>query len=343
MRKRHLISPYNQRSKWRFLLILIPVVLLGGAFLLWQLYLPGYLKRKLEAEVKNLEIASLEIGILPLEVRLHGIRLRQGDTRDSAVHVDAAHAEIPVHLSSFTSHEWHFGKIHAVEAHVTLWEGPLHFPEKEEPKGEPFLFDYEGAHIENASFTYRKDFPKGAAYIRFPRVEVRAEPYGNYGEAAKGPAQASATALFEKSGMVDLKVKAWLFEKGPKVDVALQLQGQNLSEVNEYFEPADGATLEGILLDGKAHVTVEGRRAEGQVETRFKDLKIRFKSYPNKRSGFSAFLNNLGAAIKVKDENIRDKEAAKEKGVVTARHDNESVVSFIIRTMKEAAILIATD
>ncbi|MGZ3707045.1 MAG: hypothetical protein ACXVA8_13530, partial [Bdellovibrionota bacterium] len=133
---------------------------------------------------------------------------------------------------------------------------------------------------------------------------------------------------------------AAFFAASPNVKVDLALDGQNLSDVNPYFEVEEGVTLNGRVLRSHSLVSLKDTAAKGDVEVAYEGLKLKFHSNRH-RGGLSALLDNLGVTIKVKGENSGDIRSKREREVETRRHPRESVVSFILRTMREAAMRVA--
>ncbi len=306
------------------------------------LWLPGWLKPRIEAAVNGMELDSLAVTVAPPSLVLHGARLRDGDPRDSAVFARAERVVVPLDWRSLFSDPWRFGVIHASGVSVTVHEGDAHFPRGDGQTSllPPFLC--EGIRVDDAAFNYRKDSRAGAAVLRLAQVTAKAEAFGNFGEWRARAAEAEARALLEKSGQVKLRVAAWLHENEPRVEVDLSIHGQKLASVNPYFEPEEGVTLRGLLLSSRALVKVRGWRAEGNVEANYAGLAIKFHKNRH-RGGLDALLLNLGAALKLDQANTEESRLERLGAVVTTRHPRESIVSFILRTMREAALRVATN
>lgn len=302
---------------------------------------PRWLKPQIEGAVSGLKIEALSLGLFPIGLSFHGVHLKNGDPRDSAVFMEADSLFVPIGLNNLFRQRWLIGTIVARGVRVTVHEGDAHFPkfEKKSAPLPPFLCD--GIRVDDAAFIYRKDSPAGSAFIRLPEVSAEALAFGNYGEWREQPAEAGARAVLEQSGKVMLRVKAWLYEQGPHAEVDLRIDDQILSQVNGYFEPEEGVTLKGRLLSSRALVKVKANQATGDLEAKYAGLEIDFHKNRH-RGGFEALLLNLGAEVKLDKKNTEETRRERLGAVVTQRHARESVVSFILRTMREAALQVAT-
>ncbi len=307
------------------------------------------LKEELESgaadacEPCKLRVEELSFGVSPPRVILSGIKFESGDPRDSAVSFEAEQIVVPVPPRNLGgSGPWHLGLVRISGIQVLVHEGDLTLPKKKkEEGGEPLQLEVEGVEVTAASFTYRKDSPAGAAKIHLPELSAEISEFGTYGEWLEKKIEGKAEASLESSGKVALITSTLIGVEGPWVDVDLRIRGQNLKELNAYFRPEEGVTMSGKLLDSRAVVNVRNEQAIGNVEVRYEGLAIMF--HPNRhRGGLSAILTNLGALIKVNKGNSGEPRRDRGGAVVVRRHAKESVVSFILRAMREVALRVAT-
>jgi hypothetical protein len=327
---------------------LVAVILLCAAFVMCVEFIAGPLLRpRLQTAVNQscghcqLEIGSLDLGLFPPRAILGGVTYREGDPRDSLLVAQAKITVVPVPLSNLAGHSWHVGVISVEGANVLVEEGNKKFAKPPSALGEKTDIQFGGAIIPHAEFTYRYNTPAGPALIRVHEVDARAGPFGT-GESSKDLAiDATADARLQNSGKVSLSVSAAFFAETPTCDVDLRLTGQNLSEVNSYFDVEDGVQLSGKLIDARGIAKIRGKRGEGDVTASFAGLGVHFRP-SRERGGLLAFFENLGAKVKMKGANFADPRSAKERQVVTTRHEGESVVGMVLRTLKEAALRVAS-
>ena len=325
----------------------VALFLCAGFVLAVELVAGSLARPRVEAAVNHscghceLQIGSLDFGLFPPRAIVGGITYREGDPRDSLLVAQAKVVEVPVPLSNLRSGPWRIGVIDVKGASVLLEEGDSHFPKPPTAPGKEQGFDFYGLALHHAEFTYRKNTPAGPALIRVHEIDAHAGPFGT-GEKSKDlPVDATADARLEGSGKVSLSVSAAFFADSPSCEVDLRLTGQNLSEMNAYFGVADGVLLSGRLIDSRGIAKIQGKRGEGDVTVTFEKLGVHFRA-DRHRGGLLAFFENLGAKVKVKGGNFADPRSAKERQVVTERHAGESVVSMILRTLKEAALRVAS-
>lgn len=311
--------------------------------------LSNRVKEELESAVSaacepcELTIESAGLGFSPPALRLSGIRFRQGDPRDSAVIAEVDSAVIPVPLNNLSGAPWLLGTIRLSGLHVTVHEGDLSLKKKERPpsEGKPLELKVAGITVSEGAFTYRKDSPAGSGFIRLTEIAADIGPFGTYGDWLQKPLTGEAVATLERSGRVDLKVASRLDKEGPFVDVSLSVKALKLREMNAYFRPEEGVSLGGHLVDAEGKVKVRDRSADGLVVARYEGLELEFHANRH-RGALEALFTNLGAAVKVNKGNSGEPRRERIEAVVTRRHERETVVSFILRTLKEAMLRVAT-
>lgn len=308
----------------------------------------NWLKGEVEKSVAEacdpcqLLIGELSLGISPPRVVAKHITFEQGDPRDSAVSAEAEELVMPIPWSNLGGGPLYLGRARVSGLSVTLHEGDSSFPKKEKPAAEEGKgFESDGILVSGASFTYRKDSPAGASTIRLHEISAEIGPFGSFGHWKGKEISAKAEATLENSGKVNLGVDARLEEEGPWVDVDLRLRGQSLKEMNRYFRKEEGVSLDGRLLESRGVVKVRNAQAEGHVVAKYEGLKVQFHANRH-RGALSAIFTNLGVAVAVNKGNSGEPREDRQSAVVTRRHKKESVVGFILRTLKEAVLRVAS-
>lgn len=286
------------------------------------------------------KIGSLEFGLFPPRAILGGVSYREGDRRDSLLGAQARLAVVPLPLSNLKPGPWRIGLIILQDVNVTLEESSEKFPKPPSAPKKDERFEFAGVLVRNAEFIYRNFTPAGPAVIQVHDISASAGPFCIAENCKNQAIDAHADARLENSGKVDLTVSAAFFADSPHVDVDLKLAGQDLKDVDPYFSVSDGIQLEGKLISARGVVKVRGTRGEGDALVNFANLGVHCRA-DRHRSGLLAFFENLGAKVKLKSANFTDPRSAKEHQVVTERHSGESVVSLILRTLKEAALRVA--
>jgi hypothetical protein len=329
-------------------LVVIAVALFLCAVLIVgvEAYAGSFFRSRLQRAVNEscghceLVIGSLDFGLFPPRAVLGGVAYREGDQRDSLIGVAVREVLVPLPLKNLAGGPWRVGVITLSGLSVTLEEGAQNFPHPAKSRERKIDLSFAGVLVSGAEFTYRFIAKGAIAVIQVHDIDASVEPFSTAEQDKDHPLEAHALARLENSGRVDLTVAAAFFADTPHADVDLKLSGQKLAELNPYFRPTGGFELEGLLLDAHGIGKVRGSKGEGDVLVTFNNLGVHFHSNQH-RGGLLAFFENLGAKIKLKGGNLEAPRSAKERQVVTERHDRESVVSFILRTLKEAALRVA--
>jgi len=108
-----------------------------------------------------------------------------------------------------------------------------------------------------------------------------------------------------------------------------------------FFLPEAGLKLSGLLHEGEAKVAIRENRAHSTVSATFEKLEFDVKPTPT-RSGLQAFIANVVTSLGMGGQNLYDKPEDRKKTAELTREADESVIAFILRGMKEAALKIPT-
>jgi len=95
------------------------------------------------------------------------------------------------------------------------------------------------------------------------------------------------------------------------------------------------------LHEGKAAVNVTGASLKSEVSVVYQGLDVIF-SANRERSGATAFFSNLLRGLKIDDQNTTEPRYDQKRTAALQRKKGESIVSFILRGMKEAALEVAS-
>ena len=117
------------------------------------------------------------------------------------------------------------------------------------------------------------------------------------------------------------------------------LNHQNLTDINRFFLPNDGLELRGELVEGKSQVKVNGGSLSAFALAHYKDFNVVIRKNQD-RGGLSAFFQNLMASLKMRKQNLESKNANRTGRATLKRERGQSIVSFILSGMKEAALKI---
>ncbi|MGE3262107.1 MAG: hypothetical protein AB7K68_10035 [Bacteriovoracia bacterium] len=203
--------------------------------------------------------------------------------------------------------------------------------------GPQALFAIRGITFSDSTFTYEIREKGKFGRVRLDKIQASISALGTFPELKDQPVVGKAKARLEQSGQVDLEVEAPLFRDIPKVLVKLSLADQRLPELNEYFTPIDGVELSGRVIQGNASAEVDGKLLSAWADIRYEKFDVRFLR-TKQRGGLKAFLSNIVADLKLDPKKV----TADSKSVGIHRRPLESMVSFVLRGLKEAALKVAT-
>ncbi|MGZ3694077.1 MAG: hypothetical protein ACXWQO_07745 [Bdellovibrionota bacterium] len=218
-------------------------------------------------------------------------------------------------------------------ADIKIKEIAGHNPPSPPPES---AFAVRGIEVEDSTFTYEIREKGKFGRVRLDGISASISPFGTMAELHDQRVIGKAKARLEHSGQVDLEVDAALFSPEPSVRVKLSLSGQKLAELNEYFTPIDGVELAGEVLKGNASAEIHGKNLSAWADIRYEKFDVHFNK-TKQRGGLKAFLSNIVADLKLDPKKI----GPDAKSVGIQRRKLESIVSFILRGLKEAALRVA--
>lgn len=308
------------------------LVLVAGALLSFR---AGSLV-KLALNRAGCEFAAAEssLSYFPPRFVAKGISFRQGSEAATAIRAEVAAAEFPLSLWALAFGEIRLGKVVLHEPRVEVIEGD----ERGTGGGPAPDLLVEGVEIRGGDFRYRRVYPGRQATIRVHEIQ------GEVGRIDARSAERTpgrVTARLEGSGAVDLSVSAAYFAASPDVEVELSIRGQKLADLNPYFIPADGIELFGTLESGRGQVSLRGADIRAAVTAKYSGFDVLTRA-TRQRSRGEAFLTNLFRSLQLDDGNLGEPSYDQKHGVRLKRRERESVISALLRGLRESVLHIAT-
>jgi hypothetical protein len=166
--------------------------------------------------------------------------------------------------------------------------------------------------------------------------------HGLNGEIDPNPdrAVANVRGLIGPGGEFQIRVVSPYGVKPLEIDTEIFVKRLNLEDLSVFFKPNAGVELWGTLEKGHARSKMTGPALKSTLFAEYKDFKLRVdKMYD--RNEAQTFFTNLGAAIAMRGENRDEPAEDKRKTVESRRERGESLVSFILRGLKEASLAVA--
>lgn len=189
-----------------------------------------------------------------------------------------------------------------------------------------------GIGVHNGEFTYIRDVKGTHAELTIRKIQSRivTEQEGLH---------ARASAQLGDSGNLLLTIEA--ATKTPlEADIALSAKNQNMKDLSTFFEPNAGVKMEGTLLNGNITSKVAGSHVSTTLKMEFKDFKLKVNSMYD-RSDIQTFFTNLAASMALRKNNTDAREKDKSTKIEANREKDETLISFILRSWKEAALKVA--
>jgi hypothetical protein len=146
-----------------------------------------------------------------------------------------------------------------------------------------------------------------------------------------------ATGRLEKSGSVHLKVAFDPFAEKNEDTIELEVDGQNMAELNPFFDREDGLDFKGVLEHTHAKLSLSQGRLIGLLRASYKDLDFDYRPTPD-RAPIPTFLQNtIQSAMTAKTRPKEGEDNPPQAIVQAERLPREPITKLLIRGLKDAA------
>ncbi len=338
-----------ERKLVAFMLVLVALVV-AGVVATWTLLPPYVEKRVPELLKKNCPSCQLDLGTFsveyfPLSIVLRKPNLIQGDPSETEISASAERIVAQFSLPDLYQGNLYFRSILVDSPEVTVTEGDG-VKKKEKTPAEGSMAESQNSleygvnkvSIFHGKFTYVRKYSDRTATIRLDELQGHVGAWGTREEASV--TEASIDGTLEKSGTIHLEVGVPLHEKDLRVNVRLTIDKMDLSHLNPMFEPSDGIKLRGMIVHGQADTDVMGRSLTSTVDIGYYGLDIIFEKTKD-RGALKNLLAKFLKSVKLKSEHAAPPSKEPPNKVTLERKPKESLVSFILRGMKQGAFGIA--
>jgi len=289
----------------------------------------------------ELSLGRVRVSLLPPALSGSRTHFTGGEPNATVLDVEAEHVYIPFSLLPLLKGRLRTGRIVIDQPSVTITEGDLYASSSaKDDKARPLDLEIAGIKVNKAAFIYIRNYPGRKARLAVSRINAEAGPVGSSERLRKADAEGSADGLLEESGEFRLKVRAKLLAETPDVDVELQITGQDLSKLNPFLEPTDGIKLKGGVLEGRSSVTIRGAHLNSSAYMRYRGLNVKIKK-DKTRGALSAFFQNIMAAVTIGKQNSDGGNYDRRGAAELRRKPKETVISFTMRGMEEAAMKVS--
>ncbi len=334
---------------------LLTRVLIGLAIVLiilivfTQVIAQRIIRKQLTALVKE-SCGSCTLGLdrvslsMPFSVILEGVRLSGGDSTRTRVDAEAERIIARSTFRSLLSGKLVFKGIRIHAPYVVVTEGDLPLPPSEPQGGTRRSYTIEGVELVNGRFTYMRVFGSGKearkAPLHIKDIQGSVGKLGNTPQLRDRWARGQAKGRLENSGGFLLTVESVLYSKVLQVNVDLQMVEQNLADVSPFFQTSDGIKMAGKLDKGQSNTKIQGEKLTGWVQAEYQGLEVEIEKTKS-RGEIATFFHNLVKSVKLRSSTAGRKPADQIQNVERQREPGETLLHFILRGMKDAALKVA--
>jgi hypothetical protein len=308
------------------------------------------LRQRLEKQVNEqcdsrceFHLADLRLNWLhPGELVLENLRLHGGRGSGQEIDVRIPQLGFRVQLLALLDNQVRFGRIQAFSPQFVFYdlEHPARTPGNENYlRGLPDI-EIETVQVKDGDFTYVRDVKGTHAVFHVHQISLASGALGSSPRLKDAPLQVEAAAQVESSGHVDLHVETYALRRPLQMDIDLKVKAQNLADLSRFFKPNAGVELNGILLSGHGVEHLHGRELRASLQAEYQDFTLKVDPMYD-RSEVTAFFTNLGAGLALKKHNREASQADQTRAVHLARQPTESIVSFLLRGLKESSLDVA--
>ncbi len=323
---------------------------IGAVYLSLQTVAPLLLRRNLVRWVEEscasceLKIKEVQLSFRPLAVTFTHPELRAGNFSTTHYSAQAESIRAEIRWRRLASSEVNLSSIEVRRPRVVIVEGDDRAAPSNPPEGPPSRWHWRVGKVtaREGNFEYHRVHAGRDAHLRVSEIEAEVGEVGTTAALVFRSAKGRARGLLEESGRFELKVAAPLFIEDLKVDVDLSLAGQKLEQLNPYFHVNDGIRIEGTLAHGRTVVAVRGPRLTAKVTALYSGLDIGFEKTED-RSLASAIFANVVKMLEIQDSNQGEPPQERTQSVALLRTHPETLLQFIFRGMRDAALKVTKD
>lgn len=294
----------------------------------------------------DLELEGARLWLFPPSFRVGSATLSAGVGTSTEVRVHAREITARLGLFGLLRRRFRVESTTIAEPEVVVLERPSPTKKEHGAPSEPaeerssWRWDVGAVTVNDGKFRYEREALGKVAKIELDRIAAVTEPF-HVGDDRVGPLVARADARLEESGKVHVNASVLSLADPLKIEVDVSVASQPLGKLNRYLYPDAAIRLSGMLVEGKAHVSVSDKHLQSSVEATYEGLKVEIDESAQ-RSAALAALMDFAAKVKTREKNSDEPRAAREERASCVRQPDESIVPFILRGMKEAAMAVAS-
>ena len=197
--------------------------------------------------------------------------------------------------------------------------------------------DFRVAH---GTFTFVRTSRNTRAVIALREIDARVAAFGTSKDRRDDPVTGEVTAQLGFSGETKMTFTARPTAEEVTADVDIVMKNQNLRDLSDFFEPNVGLRIVGVMREGRSSSRVRGPHLTTKLNAHFDHLKLQVVRTPE-RGAWATFATNFGLAVGMKKDNAESPRSEQTRTVQTERDPDDSLISFFLRGLKDAAMSAA--
>lgn len=330
----------------RFFLILLAV--LAAGIVIKEVAAPALVRNRLISAVQDgcktcgLSLNRVQISLAPLALSSRGVSFSWGEPGATVINLKAERVYVPFSLLPLFKKSLRAGRIEITRPVVTVTEGDLYASSACAAGSARYPdLEIEGIEVKQGSFIYLREHAGRTGSLKVSGISAAAGPAGSSARLRGREAEVSVDGLLAESGKFRLKAKARLFAESPHADVELNIAEQDLSALNPLLGPNDGLKLRGRIIEARCSAALRGANLKSSVYARYRGFGIEVKKN-EERSALSAFFQTLLAPLIAGKQNADGGKYDRSGTSELERKPEETLISFILRGMKEGALQVSS-
>lgn len=337
-------------KRWALAAGMTIVVLILAAAIAFKSLLPGFIRTRLMAAASescddcSLQIKDVETSLLdPSVFKINGISFLAGQANQSLVEARLNQFILNFSFSKSNARQIILDSIVADGLDVTYSEGEAaKKPAAKRPaKGrDEIKFGLLETTIKNLEFRYAHTWHGKTSFLHLHEVNGKIGPMGTTPDLYEALTEADFRGRIETSGRGVLKIAALLRQGPHQVDVSLEVENQKLAELNGFFTKNDGVVLGGIMKSAWAQVQARDQKAKAKIKAVYRDIEFKQEATP-KTGAVEAAVATIGAQLMATKTNEGFLPSDQSAEVEVPREPKESIVHFILKSMKTSLIEVA--
>ena len=200
--------------------------------------------------------------------------------------------------------------------------------------------EVDDVEIDQGTFLFVRVTKQTRAVIGLRQIRGHVAAFGTTKSRRDDPVKGEITAQLGFSGESHLSFTARPAAERTEADVTIEMKDQNLADLGDFFEPNVGLKIAGTMIHGQSTSKMRGDQLTTRLDARFEGLRLNVVRTAD-RGAWATLFTNLGLAVGMKGHNVDSPRSEQKRTVITRRAADDSLISFFLRGLKDAAMSAA--